>query len=216
MWDFRRYDDGEHWTIPKLNDVGNWASFPAIALAASWVIDDPALKSRLRELAVSHADFVFGRNPRLAAAPHKPEMGFPEIERGWPVGHKLNVCARLELCRGCDLLRPRQRDVSLQSGRPLPPCRGLGELRRQLVRQPRLPAVRRRQDHAVNHVARCDSATRINRLPAPLELRGAWLVLPWSDTMLAITAAGLAEPAITTIQQIRDLPREQARSRHCR
>jgi hypothetical protein len=58
------------------------------------------LKSRLRELAISHADFVFGRNPRLAAAPHKPEMGFPEIERGWPIGHKLNVCARLELCRG--------------------------------------------------------------------------------------------------------------------
>ena len=100
LWDFRRYDEDEHWTIPKLSDVGNWASFPAIATAAAWVIDDPALKSRLRELAVSHADFVFGRNPRLAAAPHKPEMGFPEIERGWPVGHKPNVCARLELCRG--------------------------------------------------------------------------------------------------------------------
>jgi hypothetical protein len=100
LWDFRRYDDDEHWTIPKLNDVGNWASFPAIATAASWVIDDPALGSRLRELAIAHADFLFGRNPRLAAAPHMPEMGFPEIERGWPIGHKLNVCARLELCRG--------------------------------------------------------------------------------------------------------------------
>ena len=100
MWDFRRYDDGENWTIPKLNDVGNWLSFPAIATSASWVIDDPTLKSRLLEIATSHADFVFGRNPRLAAAPHMPAMGFPEIERGWPVGHKLNVCARLELCRG--------------------------------------------------------------------------------------------------------------------
>jgi hypothetical protein len=100
MWDFRRYDDSEHWTIPKLNDVGNWVSFPAIATAASWVIEDPALKSRLQELAISHADFTFGRNPRLAAAPHKPEMGFPEIDRGWPIGHKLNVCARLESCRG--------------------------------------------------------------------------------------------------------------------
>ena len=100
LWDFRRYDDAEHWTIPKLNDVGNWLSTPAIALAASRVIDDPLLKSRMQELAVSHADFVFGRNPRLAAAPHLPEMGFPEIERGWPVGHKLDVCARLELCRG--------------------------------------------------------------------------------------------------------------------
>ena len=99
-WDFRRYDDDAHWTIPKLNDLGNWLGFPAVALSASWVIDDPALKSRLRELAVAHADFCFGRNPRLAAAPHLPAMGFPEIERGWPVGHKLNVCARLELCRG--------------------------------------------------------------------------------------------------------------------
>ena len=100
MWDFRRYDDAENWTIPKLSDVGNWLGFPAIATSASWVIEDPALKSRLLELSASHADFVFGRNPRLAAAPHKPEMGFPEIERGWPIGHKLNVCARLELCRG--------------------------------------------------------------------------------------------------------------------
>lgn len=100
MWDFRRYDEKENWTIPKLSDVGNWAGFPAIALSATRVIDDPALNRRLYQLAVSHMDFLFGRNPRLAAAPHKPEMGFPEIERGWPVGHKLNVCARLELCRG--------------------------------------------------------------------------------------------------------------------
>jgi hypothetical protein len=100
MWDFRRYDDAEHWTIPKLNDIGNTVSFPAIATAASWVVKDPALKSRLQELAISHVDIAFGRNPRLAASPHKPEMGFPEIERGWPIGHKLNVCARLELCRG--------------------------------------------------------------------------------------------------------------------
>ncbi len=100
MWDFRRYDENEHWTIPKLNDVGNWVSFPAIATAASWVIKDPALKTRLQELAISHVDIAFGRNPRLAASPHMPEMGWPEIERGWPLGHKLNVCARLETCRG--------------------------------------------------------------------------------------------------------------------
>lgn len=100
MWDMRRYDEGEHWTIPKLNDVGNLAATPAIALAASWVIDEPALKERMREIAVSHADAIFGRNPRLAAAPNKPRMGFTGIERGWPVSHKADVCARLELCRG--------------------------------------------------------------------------------------------------------------------
>jgi hypothetical protein len=100
MWDMRRFDDGEHWTIPKINDVGNLLSTPAIALAASWVIEDPALKRRMQELAVTHADAVFGRNPRLAAAPSKPEMGFTGIERGWPISHKDDVCARLELCRG--------------------------------------------------------------------------------------------------------------------
>jgi hypothetical protein len=100
FWDFRRYDETEHWTIPKLSDLGNWLAFPAIATAASWVIKEPATRTRLQELAMSHADFVFGRNPRLAAAPHLPQMGFPEIERGWPIGHKLNVCARLETCRG--------------------------------------------------------------------------------------------------------------------
>lgn len=100
LWDFRRYDEDQHWTIPKLSDLGNWLAFPAIATAASWVIDDPSIQSRLQALAMSHADFVFGRNPRLAAAPHMPQMGFPEIERGWPIGHKLNVCARLETCRG--------------------------------------------------------------------------------------------------------------------
>jgi hypothetical protein len=100
LWDIRRYDDGDHWAIPKLNDVGNWLATPGITLAASWVIDDPMLKSRMREIAVSHADAVFGRNPRLAAAPHKPDSGFTGIERGWPMSYKDNVCARLELTRG--------------------------------------------------------------------------------------------------------------------
>jgi hypothetical protein len=100
LWDIRRFDDEDHWTIPKLNDIGNWVATPGIALSTSWVIDDPALKSRMRQIAVSHADATFGRNPRLAAAPHQPEMGFTGIERGWPLGHKNDVCARLELCRG--------------------------------------------------------------------------------------------------------------------
>ena len=99
LWDFRRYDPENHWTIPKLNDVGNWAGAPAVMLSASWVVDDPALKDRLRELAVSHADALFGRNPRLAATPHKT-AAFTGIERGWPKAFPENVCARLERCRG--------------------------------------------------------------------------------------------------------------------
>jgi len=100
LWDFRRYDLENHWTIPELNDVGNILSLPAIATAAGWVVDDENKKSRLAEISAAAVDHVFGRNPRLAAAPAKPEMGFPEIERGWPVSYKDDVCARLELCRG--------------------------------------------------------------------------------------------------------------------
>ena len=100
FWDYRRYDLQDHWSIPKLNDVGNLLGFPAIATAASWVVDDPQKKSRLEQLATSAVDHVFGRNPRLAAAPAYPQLGFPEVERGWPMHYKADVCARLELCRG--------------------------------------------------------------------------------------------------------------------
>lgn len=99
MWDFRRYDTEKEWTLPKMNDVGNWAAAPAILLSASWAVDDPALKSRLRELAVSHADALFGRNPRMAASAYRPDA-FPGIERGWPKSFPAGHCARLELCRG--------------------------------------------------------------------------------------------------------------------
>ena len=100
MWDFRRYDRDGDWTIPKLNEVGNVACFPACAVSAMHALDDGLLRDRLEEVAVAHIDNLFGRNPRMAAAPHKPEMGFPLVERGWPKGHRENVCARLELCRG--------------------------------------------------------------------------------------------------------------------
>jgi hypothetical protein len=100
MWDHRRYDMQDHWSIPKLNDVGNLLSFPAVATAASWVMEDAAKKARLEEIATASIDHVFGRNPRLAAAPANPQKGFLEIERGWPKHYKPDTCARLELCRG--------------------------------------------------------------------------------------------------------------------
>ncbi|HWI56916.1 MAG TPA: hypothetical protein VNZ22_06800, partial [Bacillota bacterium] len=100
LWDFRRYDLQSHWTIPKLNETGNLVSFTASALAAAWVVEDPTMQNRLRQLAVAQMDNVFGRNPRLAAAPHHPEKGFPLVERGWPKGQPDNTCARLEMTRG--------------------------------------------------------------------------------------------------------------------
>lgn len=99
LWDFRRFDD-KLWTIPGMNEVGNSLSLPAIYIAASWVVEDPAVKQRLEELAFASIDHVFGRNPMLAAAPSHPDQGFPEIERGWPKHYKLDVCARLEDVRG--------------------------------------------------------------------------------------------------------------------
>lgn len=99
LWDLRRYDETAHWTIPKLNDVGNLLATPAIVLNAARVVEDPALKARLQVLAVSHIDAVFGRNPRLAAAPQRT-AGFTGIERPWPQSFPENVCARLERCRG--------------------------------------------------------------------------------------------------------------------
>jgi len=100
MWDYRRYDMESHWSIPKVNDVGNLIGLPTIASAASWIVDDPEKKARLEETSVAAIDHIFGRNPRLAASPGNPQMGFPEVERGWPKLYKEDVCARLELCRG--------------------------------------------------------------------------------------------------------------------
>ena len=100
LWDFRRFDLEENWTIPKLNEPGNLASFVAEALAASWVVKDPATKLRLQELACSHLDNLLGRNPKLAAAPEYPWQGWPLLERGWPKAFPDNTCARLETTRG--------------------------------------------------------------------------------------------------------------------
>ncbi len=99
MWDFRRYDEEANWTIPKLNDAGNIAAAPGIFTAASWVVEDGKLRERLRELAISHADALFGRNPRLASAAAKTD-DFTGIEQTWPQPFQKNTCARLELCRG--------------------------------------------------------------------------------------------------------------------
>jgi hypothetical protein len=100
LWDFRRYDLVEHWSIPRLNEPGNLLGFTAAALAASWVIEDPGLRSRLREIAFAQTDAVFGRNPLRAAGVSFAQQGFPEVERGWPIHYKLDTCARLETTRG--------------------------------------------------------------------------------------------------------------------
>ncbi|WAC21091.1 discoidin domain-containing protein [Luteolibacter sp. SL250] len=101
LWDFRRYDLGDHWTIPVMNEPGNLGGFPACALSVSWVIEDSAKKKRLREIAFAALDCLLGRNPINSASPHHPERGWNGmIERGWPVGFPNGTTARLETCRG--------------------------------------------------------------------------------------------------------------------
>lgn len=91
-WDFRKYSD-TIWTPqnvpgghPWWNEPGNIAGFPASALAAATRIADPVKVLRLRQIAVSQLDQVFGRNPynrhfsfRGAQASH----GFEGVETGW-------------------------------------------------------------------------------------------------------------------------------------
>lgn len=101
LWDFRRYDLGEHWSIPKMNEPGNLGGFPACALSVSWVVEDPAKKKRLREISYAALDCLFGRNPINSASPHRADLGWGGmIERGWPVGFKERTSAWLEICRG--------------------------------------------------------------------------------------------------------------------
>ncbi|MEO7598529.1 MAG: hypothetical protein ABIV50_06325, partial [Opitutus sp.] len=100
LWDFRRYDLENHWSLPGLNEPGNLLGFTATGLAASWVVEDPALRARLREIAFAQTDAVFGRNPLGFAGVSFPAQGFPLVERGWPIHHKYDVCARLETTRG--------------------------------------------------------------------------------------------------------------------
>lgn len=100
-WDFRRYDLKDHWSIPKMNEPGNLGGFPACALSVSWIVEDPAKKKRLREIAIAALDCLFGRNPINSASPYHPQHGWNGmIERGWPVGFPDGTSARLETCRG--------------------------------------------------------------------------------------------------------------------
>lgn len=99
-WDFRKYDGDTTWTVPEYNEVGNVAGFPASALLAAVIVKDPAKKQRLEQIAYAHFDNLYGRNPLNAHAAHHPEKGFKGISKGYPRGYLLDVCARLELCRG--------------------------------------------------------------------------------------------------------------------
>ncbi len=83
MWDFRRFDLQENWTIPGFNECGNVAGFPACALSLAMCLEPGPLKERMVELAYSHFDNLYGRNPLNAHAASHPET-FIGVERGFP------------------------------------------------------------------------------------------------------------------------------------
>lgn len=100
LWDYRMYSDSK-WTIPDIleptdekfnpegsfNEVGNIAGFPAPALAAAWMAerygwgDEKA--SRLRAIATSHTDHVFGRNPAGRHFSYDAVRDFEGADLGW-------------------------------------------------------------------------------------------------------------------------------------
>lgn len=96
MWDFRRYSDAR-WVIPNIrppdhpthetktgfNEPGNVAGFPAPALAAAQIVEDKSVERRLRELAMSHLDNVFGRNPTGRHFSYDARDDFEGVEWGW-------------------------------------------------------------------------------------------------------------------------------------
>ncbi|MET2985610.1 hypothetical protein [Aureibaculum conchae] len=109
-WDFRKYNDSL-WSIPRhgnklpkshpgWNEPGNIAAFPALAYELSHIVENKQKRKRLKTLAVSHFDNLFGRNPVSAHSANRGVQDYEGVERGWPKEYKKDVCARLELVRG--------------------------------------------------------------------------------------------------------------------
>lgn len=82
MWDFRTYSD-TYWVIPDYNEPGNVLGFPAAVYAALQVIGDETKRSRLEQLAISHIDNAFGRNPTGRHFSHDAPVYFEGVETGW-------------------------------------------------------------------------------------------------------------------------------------
>ena len=108
-WDFRKYSE-TLWTPqnpgstshPWWNEPGNIAGFPASALAAASLLTDPAKIARLRAIATSQIDQVFGRNPHnrhFSFRATQAGYGFEGVETGWFSQH-LGGLGILENSRG--------------------------------------------------------------------------------------------------------------------
>ncbi len=113
LWDFRKFDDGENWSLPKSlpghtgggawNEPGNLAGLPSSIWKVASTLDDSEenrnKRDRLSQIAVAQWDVLFGRNPLGVHSAWRGPLDFLGVERGWPVKFK-PVCAFLETVRG--------------------------------------------------------------------------------------------------------------------
>lgn len=103
MWDFRRFDLADNWTLPGYNETGNVAGFPACAFALSLLLEQEGereIKDRMVQLGYAHFDNLFGRNPKNAHAANHGDQGFEGVDNEWPFRYYDDVTARLEMTRG--------------------------------------------------------------------------------------------------------------------
>lgn len=112
LWDFRQYRTkgdlskatSTRWTNDYTgtgglaNQPGNTAGFASCCYALARVLTDEDKNRRLKQLAISHLDNVFGRNPMGKHMCYKATTDFEDAKSGWPT--HLNGVGNLEWCEG--------------------------------------------------------------------------------------------------------------------
>lgn len=88
LWDFRKLDDGSRWTPmgdqPAMwNEPGNVAGLPAALLSVAPFLTNAAAAARLEQLAWSHFDNMFGRNPTGRHFSFDAPREIEGVEHGW-------------------------------------------------------------------------------------------------------------------------------------
>ena len=111
MWDYAQYQTaGESDSVTTTvwvnngsdglnNQPGNVAGFMAVAYSLARVITDTTVKARLKELAVSHIDHVYGRNPLGRHFCHDATTYFDGAKVGW-VSEHINGYGSLDWVQG--------------------------------------------------------------------------------------------------------------------
>ncbi|XID90272.1 S-layer homology domain-containing protein [Paenibacillaceae bacterium WGS1546] len=127
MWDFRKYSD-EQWVPIELfphsplgwNEPGNVAGFPAPALAVAELIGEGRTRDRLVEMAMSHLDHTFGRNPYNRHFSHDANRDFSglRIQPYYTADLDSELDALFEQAKGTWLLSGSGTDRALQSSAP--------------------------------------------------------------------------------------------------